>query len=155
MKQSGRTILAERLAAWLRAQGTRSSARDLSLRADCAENAVSRILRKPERETQRETWEKLAAYLGWEVEETLALAGYGQAPEPEGDDPDLLMERAMELRGLDEGARQLIRALFALAQRLPPPPTSGPPGHRGGAPPSADHSAGSPRAMWSGTAVLL
>jgi hypothetical protein len=154
MKQSGRLVLAERLRAWLRAQGRSASARALSIDAGCAENAVSRILRQPERATERDTWERLARHLGWEVEETLALAGYGQTPEPAGDDPDFLMERAMELRGLEEDARRLIRALFALAQRLPPP-TSGPPGHRGGSPPTAGRSASSPRAMWQGTAILL
>src|SRR3954470_25061109 len=123
MKQSGRLVLAERLRAWLRAQGRRASARALSMDAGCAENAVSRILRQPERATERDTWERLARHLGWEVEETLALAGYGQTPEPEGDDPDLLMERAMELWELDEDARIHMRRQVQLLRRIPPAPT--------------------------------
>jgi hypothetical protein len=140
--------LAERLRAWLRAQGRRASARALSIDAGCAENAVSRILRQPERATERDTWERLARHLGWEVEETLALAGYGQTPEPEGDDPDLLMERAMELWELDEDARIHMRRQVQLLRRIPPAPTPEPPARSGGPHPNAGRTPRNTRSKW-------
>lgn len=148
MKQSGRAILAERLAAWLREQGPRSSARALSIRAGLAENAVSRILEKPERETQRSTWEKLAACLGWDVEDVLGLAGYGQAAEPAGESPDLLLERAMALWNLDEEARTHMRRQVQLLRRIPPAPTPEPSPPRGGLHPNAGRTPRNTRARW-------
>lgn len=96
---SGRHELAQRLEEWLRVHNW--TPRRLSLAAGCPENAVGRILERPSRDTQPETWRKLAQYLGWPERETLALAGHALPPEP-SDDPEgelLTLLRQLGLRG--------------------------------------------------------
>lgn len=148
MNQTGKRILAERLAAWLRAQGRRSSMRALSIKSGNAENAVQRILESPDRATERVTWEKLARYLGWDLEETLGLAGYGQAPEPAGENSDLLLERAMAIWNLDTEAREHMRRQVQLLRRIPAASTPEPPHHSGGPHPTLDHTQNNSTERW-------
>jgi hypothetical protein len=94
---NGRQELAQRLEDWLRAKNW--TPRRLSLDAGLPENAVKRILERPERDTQPETWRKLAQYLKWDERDTLALAGHATAPEP-SDDPEGQLDRLLRQMGL-------------------------------------------------------
>jgi hypothetical protein len=101
-----RQELAQRLSDWLRERNW--APRRLSVEAGLAENAVGRILERPERETQIETWRKLARYLGWDEREVLDLAGFG-TPREQADDPWMHLEAAMSGFSLEEEFREHLR----------------------------------------------
>lgn len=99
--------------------------RRLSLEAGLAENAVGRILERPERETRHETWQKLAAYLKWDLRDVERLA-YGAAPDTDEPDPWGLLDAAMRGFHLGEKYREHIRRqvefLLQANQVEPPAP---------------------------------